>query len=120
MSKEGKGLKREMEEFELGKVSYVMLSVGISVAWQVFTIGAIGLVFEASSLFSNAVGALGSPIVPALAFIFFQDKMNGVKTISLILALWGFASYTYEQYLDRSRSQIETRNVNEISEIVTS
>jgi hypothetical protein len=30
----------------------------------------------------------------------FHDKMNGVKIIAMLISIWGFASYVYQQYLD--------------------
>ncbi|XP_057465767.1 probable purine permease 10 [Actinidia eriantha] len=118
-SKEWNSLRKEMENFEPGRVSYVMVLVGIAVSWQAYSIGAIGLIFEVSSLFSNAIGTLGLPIVPILAVIFFHDKMNGLKVIAMLLAIWGFASYLYQQYLDNSTSQIDRGNINAIPDLST-
>ncbi|KAH7568613.1 hypothetical protein JRO89_XS06G0022300 [Xanthoceras sorbifolium] len=72
MSGEWKGIKKEMQEFELGKLSYVMTMVETAIASQIFTLGAVGLIFEGSSLFSNVVSVLGLPIVPILAMIYFS------------------------------------------------
>uniref|UniRef100_A0A5B7BH18 Probable purine permease n=1 Tax=Davidia involucrata TaxID=16924 RepID=A0A5B7BH18_DAVIN len=113
-SGEWSGLTREMEEFELGKGSYVMVLVSIAVAWQLFSIGATGLIFEVSSLFSNVISTLALPIVPVLAVIFFQDKLNGVKVIAMLLAIWGFASYLYHHYLDDSNSKSKCKTDNQI------
>ncbi|PKA53286.1 putative purine permease 11 [Apostasia shenzhenica] len=99
-SHEWKGLKEEMEGFRKGKVGYVMVLVWTSVAWQVANVGLVGLIFEVSSLFSNVISTLGIPIVPVFAVIFFHDRMDGIKSISLLLALWGFASYFYQNYMD--------------------
>ena len=74
--------------------------VWTAISWQVFNVGGTGLIFELSSLFSNAISALGLPVVPVLAVIIFHDKMNGLKVISMILAIWGFTSYVYQHYLD--------------------
>ncbi|KAM3748576.1 hypothetical protein ACB098_05G119200 [Castanea mollissima] len=114
-SGEWKGLKTEMEEFELGKVSYIMTLVWTALMWDVFAIGGVGLIFEVSSLFSNAISVLGLPIVPVLAVIFFHEKMGGIKVISMVLAIWGFVSYVYQQYLDDLKSKLEDRNKNEAS-----
>ncbi|CAN7031563.1 unnamed protein product, partial [Brassica rapa subsp. trilocularis] len=99
-SGEWKTLSSEMNSYKLGKVSYVMNLVWTAVIWQVFNVGGTGLIFELSSLFSNAISALGLPVVPVLAVIIFHDKMNGLKVISMILAIWGFMSYVYQHYLD--------------------
>ncbi|KFK28499.1 hypothetical protein AALP_AA7G003900 [Arabis alpina] len=99
-SGEYKTLSSEMEDYKLGKVSYVMTLVWTAITWQVFNIGGTGLIFELSALFSNAIIALGLPVVPILAVIIFHDKMNGLKVISMLLAIWGFTSYVYQHYLE--------------------
>ncbi|KAI9198656.1 hypothetical protein LWI28_019778 [Acer negundo] len=99
-SSEWKSLAREMEEYKLGKVSYVMNLVWTAITWQVFSIGSVGMIVEASSLFSNAIGVLGLPIVPVLAVVFFHDKMNGLKVIAMLLAIWGFLSFVFQHYLN--------------------
>ncbi|XVE88342.1 hypothetical protein DITRI_Ditri19aG0061800 [Diplodiscus trichospermus] len=104
-SGEWKRLDKDMEGFKLGKVSYVNTLVWIAISWRVFSIGAVGLIFEISSLFSNAISTLGLPIVPVLAMIFFHDPMTGVKVISLVLAIWGFVSYAYQHYLNDRNSK---------------
>lgn len=104
ISGEWKDLKREMQGFELGRLSYVMILVETAIASQIFTLGAIGLILE----FSN-VGGL--PIVPILAVLFFQDKMNGVKIIIMVLSMWGFISYIHQYYLDNYKR--EMTNVDE-------
>ena len=39
--------------------------------------------------------------------------MDGVKAISMVLAIWGFISYFYEHYLDDSEAKAEKRDVKE-------
>ncbi|GAV64931.1 TPT domain-containing protein [Cephalotus follicularis] len=110
-SGEWKDLNREMNEFKTGKVSYLMILIWISISWQVFSVGLVGLIFEVSSLFSNAISVFGTPIVPVLAIIFFHEKMDGIKGISMVLAIWGFVSYVYQQYLDHQK--LKTGNSKE-------
>ncbi|KAL4278432.1 hypothetical protein GQ457_03G035760 [Hibiscus cannabinus] len=108
-SGEWKGLKREMEGYALGKASYINTLVWTAVGWQVSISCIIAIVFESSALFANVVGALGVPVAPIAAMIVFHDKMNGIKGISMALALWGFLSYVYQQYLDERQSNAETK-----------
>ncbi|KAL6201255.1 hypothetical protein ACLB2K_024970 [Fragaria x ananassa] len=117
VSKEMKGLKREMEEFELGRLFYFVTLACTAAAWQAFNIGAIGLIFEVSALFSNVICVSGLPFVPVLAVIFFNDSMDGIKVIATVLAIWGFASYLYQHYLDNLNSNPEIKPVTEISMI---
>ncbi|CAK9172639.1 unnamed protein product [Ilex paraguariensis] len=115
-SGESKKLGREMRDYDEGKVSYVMTLVWTAVTWQISSVGLLGLIFEVSSLFSNVISTLALPAVPVLAVIFFNDKMDGVKGIALLLAIWGFLSYVYQQYLDDSRSKRMVSNANEASD----
>ncbi|GLU22734.1 hypothetical protein SLE2022_387850 [Rubroshorea leprosula] len=90
ISGEWKGLSREMEEFGLGKFSYAMTLIETAIASQIFVVGTIRLIFEVSSLFSDAISVLGLPVIPILAVIFFHDKMDAIKVIAMVLAIWGF------------------------------
>ncbi|XP_010100972.2 probable purine permease 10 isoform X2 [Morus notabilis] len=103
-----KGLDEEMNSFELGKLSYVMTLVWTAIIWQLYTIGVVGLILEVSALFSNVMIALGLPIVPVLAVFFFHEKMDGIKVMAMFLAIWGFISYIYQNYLDDYCSKKES------------
>ncbi|KAK1303400.1 putative purine permease 11 [Acorus calamus] len=113
-SGEWRTLKGEMNDFEAGRAAYVAALVGTAVGWQVSAIGVVGLIFQVSSLFSNVISTLALPVVPVFAVIFFHDKMDGVKVMALLLALWGFASYMYQHYIDdleaKKAKKASTRN----------
>lgn len=100
ISGEWKTLNGEMARFELGKISYMMTLIWTALGWQLYTIGLLGLIVKVSSLFSNVVSTFGLPIVPVLAVVFFHDAMDGIKVVAMLLAIWGFISYAYQQYLD--------------------
>lgn len=104
-SGEWKTLQTEMEDYQKGRVSYVMTLLWTAVSWQISSVGMLGLIFEVSSLFSNVISTISLPVIPILAVIFFHDKMDGVKVIALILAIWGFLSYIYQHYLDDVKSK---------------
>ncbi|XP_073030552.1 purine permease 21-like [Primulina eburnea] len=110
-------LGREMDRYEPGKVSYVMNLFWTSVSWQIFLVGCVGLIFKISSLFSNVISILGLPVAPILAVIFLQDKLTGLKAISMILATWGFVSYMYHHYLEemKIKQKKETNDIEEVS-----
>ncbi|XP_065877231.1 probable purine permease 10 [Euphorbia lathyris] len=99
-SGEWRSLGKEMEEYEEGKVSYLMTLIWTAITWQISSVGLLGLIFEVSSLFSNVISTLALPVVPILAVIFFHDKMDGVKVIAMLMAVWGFVSYIYQHYID--------------------
>ncbi|KAI9127247.1 hypothetical protein K1719_001806 [Acacia pycnantha] len=103
-SGEFRGLRGEMEEYEMGKASYVLTLSFTAITWQVYALGCLSLIMEVSSLFSNAIGIVGLPIVPILAVLLLHDSMNGLKVISLVLAFWGIMSYVYQQYLDETNN----------------
>ncbi|KAK6782992.1 hypothetical protein RDI58_020788 [Solanum bulbocastanum] len=98
-------LTAEMNGFSKGEISYLMTLIWTAILWTIGWIGMMGLISEVSSLFSNVIGTLGLPTVPVLAVFFFHDKMDGVKIISLLLAVWGFLSYVYQNYLDDSKDK---------------
>ncbi|KAL5577166.1 hypothetical protein UlMin_018865 [Ulmus minor] len=113
-SGEWKDLHREMYEFRLGKVSYVMTLIWTAISWQAFFVGTIGLILEVSSLFSNVISVLGLPIVPVLAVFIFHEKMDGLKVIAMLLAIWGFVSYAYQNYLDDYDSKQDRNGHGEV------
>ncbi|KAF4357386.1 hypothetical protein G4B88_009705 [Cannabis sativa] len=117
-SSEWSTLREEMNEFQLGKVSYVMTLLWITITWQVYFIGVVGLVLEVSSLFSNVISVLGSPIVPIMAVFFFHENMDGVKAMAMVLAIWGFVSYAYQNYLDNSECFPEVTESCEVETVL--
>ncbi|KAL3741555.1 hypothetical protein ACJRO7_017079 [Eucalyptus globulus] len=104
-------LGREMDGYELGKVSYVMNLVGTAIAWQVFSIGTVVLIFDVLSLFSNSISVVGLPIVPIFVVVFFGERMDGIKVMAMILAIWGFISYVYQYYLDDAKLEAQRTSV---------
>ncbi|XP_044509882.1 purine permease 3-like [Mangifera indica] len=93
-----KVIGREAREFELGETKYYILVVGSALIWQCFFIGAIGVIFCGSSLLSAVIIAVQLPITEILAVIFYQEKFQAEKGVSLALSLWGFASYYYGEF----------------------
>ncbi|KAI3407509.1 uncharacterized protein J3R85_020943 [Psidium guajava] len=112
-SGEWKTLHGEMESFGEGRASYVLTLVFTAVCWQVCSVGVVGLIFIVSSLFSNVISTVGLAVTPVASVIVFHDKMNGVKVIAMLLALWGFASYIYQNYLDDSKARRMQCDVDE-------
>ncbi|CAI9095518.1 OLC1v1031493C2 [Oldenlandia corymbosa var. corymbosa] len=100
VSGEWKTLPSEMQNYKKGKASYVLTLFFTAVSWQLSSLGLLGLIFEVSSLFSNVIDTISLPVVPVFGVIFFHDKVDGVKIIALLLAIWGFLSYMYQHYLD--------------------
>ncbi|KAK9146883.1 hypothetical protein Sjap_006786 [Stephania japonica] len=122
-SGEWKDLKGEMEGFKTGKVSYVMTLFWIAIAWQMSSVGMVGLVLTVSSLFSNFISMLSLPLAPIAATVIYHEKMNGVKIVSILMATWGFVSHLYQQYLDdvnnKSNETIESDSIFQTSDECT-
>nr|XP_023905659.1 probable purine permease 10 [Quercus suber] len=76
------------------------------------TISSALLVFQTNS--TNPTG--NSNVNYDIGLYVDHDKIGGIKVISMVLAIWGFVSYVYQQYLDDLKSkQHEDRNANEAS-----
>ncbi|KAE9617932.1 hypothetical protein Lal_00037879 [Lupinus albus] len=115
-SGEWRTLHGEMSSFGKGGVAYVMTLVWTAVSWQLTSVAVVGLIFLVSALYSNVISTVALAVTPIAALIVFHDKMNGVKIISMLLALWGFSSYIYQNYLDdlkaRRIAASKTQNVS--------
>jgi hypothetical protein len=114
-SGEWKTLEGEMHTFSSGKVSYVMTLLWTAISWQIASVGVVGLIFVVSSLFSNVISTLALPIIPVFAVIFFHDKMDGIKIIAMMMAIWGFISYGYQLYVDDKKSRKTSASAEENS-----
>ncbi|KAK8718028.1 hypothetical protein V6N13_045277 [Hibiscus sabdariffa] len=112
-SGEWKSLQHEMQGFDAGRFSYVLTLVWTAITWQVCAVGVVGLIFLVSSLFSNVISTLSLAVTPLAALVVFHDKMNGVKIIAMLLALCGFASYIYQNYLDDTKARRPETDVRE-------
>ncbi|KAI3835265.1 hypothetical protein MKW98_020381 [Papaver atlanticum] len=104
-SGEWNGLSAEMNGFKKGNFLYVMVLVWTAVFWQLCSVGVVGLIFVVSSLFSNAISTLALALIPIVAVITFHDKMDGIKVIAMLTALWGFVNHLYQNYLDDIKLQ---------------
>ncbi|XP_062219942.1 probable purine permease 11 isoform X1 [Phragmites australis] len=114
-SGEWKTLEGEMHAFSSGRLSYVMTLTWTAICWQIASVGVVGLIFVVSSLFSNVISTLALPIIPVFAVIFFHDKMDGVKIIAMLIAIWGFISYGYQLYVDDKKARKTSVSVEENS-----
>ncbi|MFQ6670358.1 hypothetical protein Gotur_035316 [Gossypium turneri] len=103
-----KVIGREAREFELGETKYYVVVIFSAIINQCFFLGAIGVVFCASSLLSAVVIAVLLPVTEILAVFFFNEKFQAEKGVSLALSLWGFISYFYGE-IKQSKKE-ETRS----------
>ncbi|XP_012069191.3 purine permease 3 isoform X1 [Jatropha curcas] len=95
LHKDFEAIPREASEFELGRLKYYVVNVFTAVFWQLFFMGAVGVVFCDSSLLSGIIIATLLPVTESLGVMFYHEKFHFEKAISLVLSLWGFVSYFY-------------------------
>ncbi|PKA58874.1 putative purine permease 9 [Apostasia shenzhenica] len=103
-----RGISAEFAGYEKGRVSYVMTLVWIAICWTVYSVGAVGLIFMASSLFANVIATTALPLVPVFAVVFFHERIDGVKVVALLIATVGFVNYGYQHYLDDLKQRKKT------------
>ncbi|KAM3682412.1 hypothetical protein ACJW31_12G071900 [Castanea mollissima] len=95
INKDFKAIPREAMEFGLGETRYYTILVFSAIFWQAFFLGAIGVIFCASSLLSGIIIAVLLPVIEVLAFFFYKESFTTEKGVSLALCSWGFVSYFY-------------------------
>ncbi|XAR62115.1 hypothetical protein NMG60_11016739 [Bertholletia excelsa] len=100
-----KAIPKEARNFELGETTYYVVLVCSGIMWQCFFLGVIGVIFCASSLLSAIIIAVLLPVTEILAVIFYSEKFQAEKGISLVLSLWGFVSYFYGEIKQSKRIQ---------------
>ncbi|KAL8256646.1 hypothetical protein R6Q59_031713 [Mikania micrantha] len=93
-----KVIPREAKDFGLGETRYYIILCSSVIFWQCFFLGAIGVVFCASSLLSGIIIALLLPVTEVLAVVLYNEPFQVEKGIALVLSLWGFISYFYGEY----------------------
>lgn len=95
INKDFQAIGREAQEYGLGETKYYIVVAWNAILWQCFFLGAIGVIFCASSLLSGVIIAALLPLTEILAVIIFKEKFTGAKGVALVLSLWGFVSYLY-------------------------
>ncbi|KAE9590831.1 hypothetical protein Lal_00023323 [Lupinus albus] len=93
-----KAIPKEARDFGLGETNYYVLLVASAIVWQLSSLAAMGVIFCSSSLLSGIMVAMSMPLTEVLAVLFYKEKFQAVKGISLILSLWGFVSYFYGEF----------------------
>ena len=89
---------REARDFGLGETKYFVVALCTAIIWQMFFVGAVGVIFCASSLLSGIFIAGSLPVTELLAVLFLRENFTADKGVSLGLSLWGFVSYFYGEY----------------------
>lgn len=101
---------READNFELGKAMYWLVLIADAFLWQLFFLGAIGVIFCHSSLLSGILIAALLPVSEILAVFFFDESFTVEKAMSLFLACWGSISYFFEEYNLEKKKKRESQD----------
>jgi drug/metabolite transporter (DMT)-like permease len=101
--KEAQTIPKEAREFQLGESKYYVVLVFSAILWQFFFVGAVGVIFCASSLLSGIIIAVLLPVTEILAVLFYHEKFQVEKGVSLVLSLWGFVSYFYGEIQENKK-----------------
>ncbi|XP_014499495.1 probable purine permease 11 [Vigna radiata var. radiata] len=104
-SGEWQGLRDEMRRFKAGREVYILTLAGTALAWQICSVGVVGLIYLVSSFFSNVMSMLNLPLVPVAAVLLYHEHIDGVKIVAMLLSIFGFSSYIYQNYLDDTKSK---------------
>ncbi|MDV3201056.1 MAG: hypothetical protein Q8877_02495 [Sweet potato little leaf phytoplasma] len=82
----------------MGETNYYVVLVGTAVICQIYFLGMVGVIFASSSLFSGVLLSMLVPVIELLGVIFYKEKFQAEKGVSLGLCLWGFVSYFYGEF----------------------
>ncbi|TXG52719.1 hypothetical protein EZV62_021888 [Acer yangbiense] len=117
INKDFQAIGREAKEYELGEAKYYVVVVVNSLTWQCFFMGSIGVIFCTSSLLSGILIAVLLPITEVLAVIFYSEKFQAEKGVSLALSIWGFVSYFYGEIKHSKTKEKEATQDNEMPQL---
>ncbi|XP_057861430.2 probable purine permease 11 [Cryptomeria japonica] len=100
-----KDISKEAQQFRAGERGYVFTLLWSGISWQIGFVGTYALVSMVSSLFSMVVSTLTLPVIPVLALFVFDEKINLLKVIGMVSAIWGFVSYAYGGYKESKKAE---------------
>ncbi|KVH99709.1 purine permease 3-like [Cynara cardunculus var. scolymus] len=110
-----KVIPREAMSYSLGKTEFYIVLCINAIFWQCFFLGAIGVVFCASSMLSGIIIAVLLPVTEALAVVFYKEQFKAEKGVALVLSLWGFTSYFYGEYRSMKKMKNKTQSFDDES-----
>ncbi|CAH9067025.1 unnamed protein product [Cuscuta epithymum] len=113
-------ISREAREFGLGKTKYNLVIVGNAIFSQLYYVGALGVTSYGSSLLSMVIITVLLPITELMAVVFFHEKFQAEKGISLFLSFWGFVSYFYGDIKNNIKKKNQQPAALQITELPSS
>ncbi|KAL9234697.1 hypothetical protein vseg_009535 [Gypsophila vaccaria] len=109
---------QEVEEYKLGNGMYFVVVICNAVVWQCFYLGAAGVIHYGSSLLSGVIIAVALPVTEIMAIIFYHEKFQVEKAVSLLLSLWGFLSYFYGEAKQTKKHNHNDLNITDSSDFL--
>ncbi|KAL8458202.1 hypothetical protein ACS0TY_035915 [Phlomoides rotata] len=110
VNKDFQAIPKEAKGYELGEARYYVVVVWSAIIWQCFFLGVVGVIHYSSSLFSGVVISVLLPVTEVLAVIFYHEKFQAEKGISLFLSLWGFVSYSWGDIKDNIKKKKKNKD----------
>ncbi|KAF6154284.1 hypothetical protein GIB67_026740 [Kingdonia uniflora] len=98
VNKEFQAIPKEAKKYEIGEGKYYVVLVLTAIACQFYLLGAIGVIFSASSLFSGIMISVLLPVTEIFGVIFYNEDFTSEKGVALALSIWGFISYFYGEF----------------------
>ncbi|TVU18078.1 hypothetical protein EJB05_34148, partial [Eragrostis curvula] len=86
---------------------YYMVLVSSAVLWRVCSLGLVGVVFGVHTLLAGILLAVFIPVTEVAAVIFLHEKFSSENGVSVVLALWGLASYSYDEWSEAKAKKKE-------------
>ncbi|KAF9604124.1 hypothetical protein IFM89_002799 [Coptis chinensis] len=93
INKDFETIPKESRNFKIGKVKYYEILVVSAIFWQIASLGIIGVIHCASSLFAGIFTSVLLPFTELAAVLAYNEKFTGEKGMTLAMCLWGFTSY---------------------------
>lgn len=104
-----KAIPKEASAYGLGPVRYYTVLVWQAIFWQLFFLGAVGVIFCVHTLLAGIIIAVFIPVIEVFGVIFFHEDFSSEKGVALALSLWGLASYSYGEYCEAKKKEAGRR-----------
>lgn len=118
-SKDFQEIAREAKAYKLGEGKYYVVVAWCCIFWQFFFLGAIGVIFCASSLLSGIIIAVLLPITETLGVLLYKEKFKSEKGVALVLSVWGFVSYFYGEIRQSRKEQLKKTQEGDLRQNLT-
>ncbi|KAL1538364.1 purine permease 3-like isoform X1 [Salvia divinorum] len=89
------GNPKRSKRIRTGETRYYFIVFCSFIVLQCFFLGTIGVIYYSSSLFSGIAITVLLPITELLVVVFYHEKFQAEKGVSLFLSIWDFISYFY-------------------------